>query len=61
MNDISTKIKDEKESANTDMDLDYGIKTNGIYAATIDAGKKYTYQTDFFPVISSKGKKNIRN
>jgi hypothetical protein len=40
---------------NTNTDLDYGIKTNCIYAATIDAGKNYTDQTGRFPVISSKG------
>jgi hypothetical protein len=30
-------------------------KPNFIYAATIDAEKKYTYQTRRFPVVSSKG------
>jgi hypothetical protein len=39
----------------TERDLDYGIKTNCIYAATIDAGQIYTDQTGRFPVISSKG------
>jgi hypothetical protein len=55
----STKIKDEIESVNTDIDLYYGIKTNCIYAATIDAGQIYTDQTGLFPMISSKGNKYI--
>jgi hypothetical protein len=59
MNAISTKIKEEIESVTTDMDLDYGIKTNCIYATTIDAGQFYTDQTVRFPVISRKGKKYI--
>jgi hypothetical protein len=44
----------------TERDLDYGIKTNCIYAATIDAGQIYTDQTGRFPVISSKGNKYIK-
>jgi hypothetical protein len=55
MNARSTKIKEEIESVTTYMDLDYGIKTNCIYAATIDDGHIYTDQTGHFPVISSKG------
>jgi hypothetical protein len=55
MNTRLTKNKEEIESVNTDMDLDYRIKTNYIYAATINAGHIYTAQTDRFPVISSKG------
>jgi hypothetical protein len=43
----------------TEPDLDQGIKTQFIYAATIDAGKIYTYQTGRFPVVSSKGNKYI--
>jgi hypothetical protein len=39
----------------TEPDLDLGIKTQFIYAATIDAGKIYTDQTGIFPVVSSKG------
>jgi hypothetical protein len=35
------------------MYLDYGIKTNCIYAATIDAGHIYTDKTGGSPVISS--------
>jgi hypothetical protein len=59
MNARSTKIKEEIESVNTDMDLDYGIKTNCVYAATIDAAQIYTDQTGRFPVVSIKGKKYI--
>jgi hypothetical protein len=59
MNVRSTKIKEKIESVNTDTYLDYGIKTNCIYAATIDAGHIYTDQTGRFPVISSKGNKYI--
>jgi hypothetical protein len=60
MNSRSTKIKEEIESVTTDMDfLDYGIKTNCIYAATIDAGQIYTDQTGCFHVISSKGNEYI--
>jgi hypothetical protein len=57
MNARSTKIKDEIKSVMRDTDLDYGIKTNCIYAATIDAGHTYTDQTGSFLVISSKGNK----
>jgi hypothetical protein len=39
----------------TEPDLDHGIKTQFIYAATIDAGQIYTDQTGRFPVVSSKG------
>jgi hypothetical protein len=49
-----TKIKDEIKSVNTDTYLDEGIKTNFIYAATIDTGNFYTDQTGLFPVISRK-------
>jgi hypothetical protein len=35
--------------------LDQGIKTQYVYAATIDAGQLYTDQTGRFPVVSSKG------
>jgi hypothetical protein len=59
MNTRSTKIKEERNMVTTERDLDYGIKTNRIYAATIDAGQIYTDQTGSFPVISSKGKKYI--
>jgi hypothetical protein len=59
MNARSTKIKEETKKVTTEGDLDYGIKTNCIYAATIDAGKIYTDQTGRFPLISSKGNKYI--
>jgi hypothetical protein len=39
----------------SDVDLDHGIKTQYVYAATIDAGKIYTDQTGIFTVVSSKG------
>jgi hypothetical protein len=54
MNTRSTKIKEERNMVTTERDLDYGIKTNCIYAATIDAGQIYTEQTGRFPVISRK-------
>jgi hypothetical protein len=41
----------------TEPDFDQGIKTQYVYAATIDAGKIYTDQTAIFPVVSSKGNK----
>jgi hypothetical protein len=40
-------------------DLDQGIKTQYIYAATIDAGQIYTDQTGRFLVVSGKGNKYI--
>jgi hypothetical protein len=40
-------------------DLDHGIKTQFVYAATIDSGQIYTDQTGIFPVVSSKGNKYI--
>jgi hypothetical protein len=43
----------------TEPDLDHGIKTQFVYAATIDAGQIYTDQTGRFPVVSSKGNKYI--
>jgi hypothetical protein len=43
----------------TEPDLDQGIKTQYVYAATIDAGQIYTDQTCIFPVVSSKGNKYI--
>jgi hypothetical protein len=39
--------------------LDQGIKTQYIYAATIDEGQIYTDQTGRFTVVSSKGNKYI--
>jgi hypothetical protein len=54
----TTKIKDAKVIV-TAPDLDHGIKTQFVYAATIDAGQIYTDQTGRFPVVSSKGNKYI--
>jgi hypothetical protein len=52
------KIKDTKVIV-TGPDLDHGIKTQFVYAATIDAGQIYTDQTGRFPVVSRKGNKYI--
>jgi hypothetical protein len=52
----TTKVNDPKVIV-TEPDLDHGIKTQFVYAATIDAGKIYTDQTGRFPVVSSKGNK----
>jgi hypothetical protein len=54
----ATKVKDPKVII-TEPDLDQGIKTQYVYAATIDAGQIYTDQTGRFPVVSSKGNKYI--
>jgi hypothetical protein len=54
----TTKVKDPKVII-TEPYLDQGIKTQYIYAATIDAGQIYTDQTGRFPVVSSKGNKYI--
>jgi hypothetical protein len=54
----TTNIKDA-ETIDTEPDPDQGLKTQYIYAATIDAGQIYTDQTGRFPVISSKGNKYI--
>jgi hypothetical protein len=43
----------------TEPDMDQGIKTQYVYAATIDAGHIYTDQTGRFPVFSGKGDKYI--
>jgi hypothetical protein len=40
-------------------DLDQGINTQFVYAATIEAGQIYTDQTGRFPVVSSKCNKYI--
>jgi hypothetical protein len=55
INARSTNIKEETKRVTTVRDLDYGIQTNCIYAAMIDAGQIYTDQTGRFPVIFSKG------
>jgi hypothetical protein len=39
--------------------LDQGIKSQYVYAATIDAGQIYTDQTCRFPVVSNKGNQYI--
>jgi hypothetical protein len=57
-NAITTKVKDHTVIM-TEPDLDQGIKTQYVYAATIDAGQIYTDQTGRFPVVSSKGNKYI--
>jgi hypothetical protein len=54
----TTKVKDPNVIM-TEPDLDQGIKTQFVYAATIDAGQIYTDQTGIFPVVSSKGNKYI--
>jgi hypothetical protein len=54
----TTKIKDE-QLLDPEHDMDHGIKTQFMYAATIDAGQIYTDQTGRFPVVSSRGNKNI--
>jgi hypothetical protein len=54
----TTKVKDPKVIV-IEPDLDHGIKTQFVYAATIDAGQIYTDQTGRFPVVSSKGNKYI--
>jgi hypothetical protein len=54
----ASKIKDTKVIV-TEPDFDHGIKTQFVYAATIDAGQIYTDQTGRFPVLSSKGNKYI--
>jgi hypothetical protein len=57
-NAITTKVKEPKVIM-TEPDLDQGIKTQYVYAATIDAGQIYTDQTGRFTVVSSKGNKYI--
>jgi hypothetical protein len=54
----TTKVKDTKVM-NHENDMDHGIKTQFVYAATIDAGQIYTDQTGISPVVSSKGNKYI--
>jgi hypothetical protein len=54
----TTKIKDTKVITK-ETDMDNGIKTKFVYAATIDAGQIYTDQTGRFPVVSSKSNKYI--
>jgi hypothetical protein len=51
--------KTKQNASNQESDIDHGIKTQFIYAATIDAGQIYTDQTGIFPVILSKGNNYI--
>jgi hypothetical protein len=53
----TTQIK--TTNADTEYDIEHGIKTQFVYAATIDAGQIYTDETGRFPVISRKGNKYI--
>jgi hypothetical protein len=56
----STQPQKEPECTMTsESNLDDGIKTQCIYAAVVDAGQIYTYQTGRFPVISSRGNVSI--
>jgi hypothetical protein len=57
-NNRTRKIKDTEEIV-TEPNMDHGIKTQFVYAATIDAGQIYTDQTGRFQVVSSKGNKYI--
>jgi hypothetical protein len=54
----TTQIK-TTDTGNEESDIDHGIKTQFVYAATIDAGQIYTDQTGRFPVVSIKGNKYI--
>jgi hypothetical protein len=54
----TTQVKATNEG-NEESDIDHGIKTQFVYAATIDEGQIYTDQTGRFPVVSSKGNKYI--
>jgi hypothetical protein len=54
----TTKIK-VAQLLDSDTEQDHGIKTQFVYAATIDAGQIYTDHTGRFPVVSSKGNKYI--
>jgi hypothetical protein len=54
----TTQIK-TTNAGNEESDIDHGINTHFVYAATIDAGQIYTDQTGRFAVISSKGNKYI--
>jgi hypothetical protein len=49
----TTKIKDTK-IISQETDMDHGIKTQFVYAATIDAGQIYTDQTDRSPVLQAR-------
>jgi hypothetical protein len=56
----STQPKKEHECTMASAsNLDYGIKTQCIYASVVDAGQIYTDQTGILPVISSRGNVSI--
>jgi hypothetical protein len=57
-NSRTTNIKDA-ETIDSKPDPDHGLKTQYVYAATIDAGQINTDQTGRFPVVSIKGNKYI--
>jgi hypothetical protein len=50
-NSRTTKIK-TTNAGSQESDIDHGIKTQFVYAATIDAGQIYTDQTGRFPIVS---------
>jgi hypothetical protein len=54
-----TKKNKDAHLLDSENDQDHGIKTQYVYAATIDAGQIYTDQTGRLPVVSSKGNKYI--
>jgi hypothetical protein len=54
----TTEIKDAP-LLDPENDIYHGIKTQFVYAATIDLGQIYTDQTGRPPVVSSKGNKYI--
>jgi hypothetical protein len=54
----TTKIKGA-QLLESETDQDHEIKTQFVYATTIDAGQIYTDQTGRFLVVSSKGNKYI--
>jgi hypothetical protein len=54
----TTNIKDAHVLV-PEPDIDHEIKTQFIYAATIDAGQIYTDQPGRFPLVLSKGNKYI--
>jgi hypothetical protein len=54
----TTQIKSVNPS-NQESDIDHGINTQFVYAATIDAGQIYTDQMGRFLVVSRKGNKYI--
>jgi hypothetical protein len=57
-NTRTTKIKDAHVLV-IEPDIDHGVKTQFLYAATIDVGQIYTDQTGRSPMVSSKGNKYI--